>query len=67
MVNLGITEGLFIVVLFGVVATTYPDVPWRPLLISVIAMNLILPILLYPAARMLWVAMERSARKWVES
>ena len=64
--NLGVTEGLFIVLLVVGIVATWPDPPWTLLLIVLVAVNLVTPILFHPYSRTLWIAMERTARKWRE-
>lgn len=53
-----ITFGLFLLVLVGGMVLTWPDVPWNLLLVVTIAANLVVPILLYPRAKTIWVALE---------
>jgi len=67
MLNTGITEGSFLGVFVGGMIVTWPDVPWVALLVVGVAMTVALPILLDPFTRTLWVALERSARRWSEN
>lgn len=55
-----ITFGLFIVLLVGGILITWPDVPWNWLLGITIGANLVVPILFYPLAKTLWMALELS-------
>lgn len=55
-----ITFGLFIVLLVGGILITWPDVPWNWLLGITIGANLLVPILFYPLAKTLWMALELS-------
>ncbi len=58
IVNLGITEILF--VLFGLTAlvVTWPHVPWTGLTIAAVVVKATLPFLLVPFSRTLWAAIE---------
>ena len=58
IVNIAVTEGLFVLVLVGGMVLTWPDVPWTPLLIVAIAVNIIVPILFYPRSKTIWVALD---------
>jgi len=66
-INLIATEGLFIVLLVLGIVATWPDVPWTTLLVGLVAVNIVMPIVFQPFSRTLWVAIERSARRWVET
>lgn len=55
-----LTFGLFLVLLVGGMLLTYPDVPWEWLLGLTIGANLVVPILLYPQAKLIWAALELS-------
>lgn len=55
IVNLGLAQVVFMALLVGVAAATYPDVPWTPLLISSAALMVILPIVFYPRSKTVWV------------
>lgn len=63
-INIGVTEGVFLVVFVGMLIATYPEVPWGPLLIAVVAATLITPVVFHPISRTLWVALERHVRRW---
>lgn len=67
MVNTGLTQGAFIVLLVGGMIVTWPDVPWTALLIAGVAVTLSAPILFHPFTRTLWVAAERHVRRWGEA
>ena len=64
VLNLVVTEAIFLVVFIGGMVLTWPDVPWGWLLAVVIGTNVVVPVLFYPIAKTLWVAMERHARRW---
>ena len=58
IVNIAVTEALFVVVFVGGMLVTWPDVPWTPLLIASIAVNAIVPVLFYPRSKTVWVALD---------
>jgi uncharacterized protein (DUF983 family) len=50
-------------VLFVVMAVlTWPDVPWTTVSIATLAVSVVFPLLFYPWARMLWVALDTAVR-----
>lgn len=55
IVNLGIAEGLFALILLGGIGLTWPDVPWTPLLILSGALMVLLPLWFYPRSKTLWI------------
>jgi uncharacterized protein (DUF983 family) len=57
--NLIVTEGLFVVALATFMAVTWPDVPWTSVLVSLIALNVAVPLLAHPFSRTVWLAGER--------
>jgi hypothetical protein len=57
--NLGVTEGLFLAVFVMLLVVTWPDVPWTAVLITVVAINVIVPVVLHPFSRLIWTAGER--------
>lgn len=63
-INLGVTEATFLIVFVGVIVATFPDVPWGPLLIAVVAVTAITPVVFHPISRTVWVALERHVRGW---
>lgn len=60
--NLGITLGIFFVVLIGGMALFWPDPPWTALWIATIVITALAPIVIHPWSRTLWVAVERHVR-----
>ena len=56
------TFGLFGLLVIGMIAATWPDVPWTALLVIALVVNGVFPILFYPYARLLWVAMDLRVR-----
>jgi uncharacterized protein (DUF983 family) len=59
VINLGVTQIVFLIVFVGGMVLTWPDVPWTGLLIAVVAVAVVVPIVIHPISRMLWVAGER--------
>ena len=57
-INLGVTEVAFGVLLVGGMVLTWPDVPWLWLTIGAIALNAVLPLVLYPFAKTTWIALD---------
>jgi uncharacterized protein (DUF983 family) len=64
IVNLGLAQILFMVILIGGMALTYPDVPWTPLLVGSFAVMVVLPIWFYPRSKSLWVWLDRSVHPY---
>jgi uncharacterized protein (DUF983 family) len=58
VVIMGLIEAVFAVLMVGVIGLTYPDVPWRPLLVAGLALMVVVPILGYPLAKLLWIAID---------
>jgi hypothetical protein len=57
--NLVVTEALFVAALVGLMVATWPDVPWTTVLIVLVTMNLLIPLILHPLSRTVWMALER--------
>lgn len=66
MVNTGVTEGVFAVVLVFGMIVFWPDVPWVALLAGGVAVAAVVPIVFHPFSRTLWVAAERHVSGWSE-
>lgn len=58
VVVMGLIEVVFGLLMVGVIGLTYPDVPWAPLLAVGLALMIVVPILGYPLAKLLWVAID---------
>lgn len=58
IVNTTIIFATFLLIFVGGIALTWPDVPWIPLLIVLIAVNPVVPIVVYPLSKTLWAALE---------
>ena len=54
----GLLYIVFAALMLGVIALTHPDVPWTPLLVAALAVCLLLPVLAYPLAKLLWIAVD---------
>lgn len=65
-INLGATEGIFLIILVLGMLVAWPDVPWTALLVLGIVVAVILPVLFHPFSRTLWVAAERHVSNWKE-
>jgi Protein of unknown function (DUF983) len=61
-IDTGVTFGVFALLVIGMVAATWPDVPWTALLVTALVVNGVFPILFYPYARLLWVALDLRVR-----
>lgn len=59
-VAFGLVETIFGLVFVGGIVLTYPDVPWNALLIVGLALNAIVPIVLYPWAKSVWMGLHTS-------
>ena len=58
IVNLGVTEIVFVALGVAVLLATWPDVPWTGLTVVAVAVNGLLPLLLVPFSRTVWAAIE---------
>ncbi len=65
MVNLAVTEAIFVVVFLAMVLATAPDVQWTTVLVVVVAANVAVPILFYPFSRTMWLAGDLAFRRAV--
>lgn len=63
MINLAVTEAVFLAVFVGVMVATWPDVPWTPLLIVVIGAGIVVPVVFYPFSKTSWVALDLAFRR----
>lgn len=60
IVNTAIIFATFLLVFGVMTAATYPDVPWGLVLGVTIGVNVIVPIVVYPLSRTIWLALEMS-------
>lgn len=59
VINLAVTQILFLGTFVGLLVLTWPDVPWTAVLITVVVIAIVVPIAFHPISRLLWVAGER--------
>ena len=52
----------FLIVFVGGILISWPDVPWTGLLIATLSVTAIVPVLTYPTARTVWVALDLMVR-----
>jgi len=57
-VNFAVIELVFGIVFIGGMLATWPDVPWTVILIGGLAANLLIPLLFYPTAKTVWIALD---------
>lgn len=58
VVIMGLVEIVFGALMLLGIALTYPDVPWTPLLGVGLALMVLVPVLGYPLAKLLWIAID---------
>jgi len=63
MINLAVTEGVFLVAFIVSIVAMWPDVNWGLVLAIVVAANVVVPIVFYPFAKTLWVAGDMAFRR----
>jgi Protein of unknown function (DUF983) len=61
-IDTAVTFGVFALLVIGMVAATWPEVPWTALLATALVVNGVFPILFYPYARLIWVALDLRVR-----
>jgi hypothetical protein len=61
-IDTAVTFGVFGLLVIGIVSATWPEVPWTALLVTALVVNGVFPILFYPYARLLWVALDLRVR-----
>jgi uncharacterized protein (DUF983 family) len=62
MFNIVLAEAVFVVLLIGTIAATWPHVPWSFLQYGAPAAMLLAPIVLYPFSRLVWLAFDLTLR-----
>ena len=62
MFNIVLAEGIFVILLIGTIAMTWPRVPWPFLQYGAPAAMLLAPIVLYPFSRLVWLAFDLTLR-----
>ena len=58
IVNTAFVEGLFALLFVGGIVATWPDIDWRFLLAAGLITNGILPFVLFPFSKTVWVAID---------
>ena len=58
IVNAAVTSAAFVVVLVGGLVLWWPDVPWVGLTVAAVAVNLVVPVVLYPWSKTIWMALD---------
>jgi len=66
IVNTAVTIGVFLVTFVGVMAITWPAVPWQATLIGTMVLNLVVPVVFYPWSKTLFVALDLAVRPVAE-
>jgi hypothetical protein len=61
-ISLGLTVGAVLLVVVGWIVLAWPDVPWTTVTVAGALAGVVIPLLSYDHARMLWVALERQFR-----
>ena len=62
LLNITLCFVIFAIGFWGVVIFTFPHVPWDVLQYGLVAAMIILPILLYPISRIVWLAVDLAVR-----
>ena len=60
--NLLVSEGLFAVGFLAALLITWPDVPWDAIMYGGAAIMVLMPALLYPFSKIMWLAIDVSVR-----
>lgn len=60
MVAIAVVEVVFGVAFVVVVAVTYPDVPWTPLLVALVVVNVVVPVVAYPWTKTTWMGIDHA-------
>ena len=61
-INLFVTEGVFALALGAGLLLTWPGVPWSALWISCAALAVLVPVLIFPHSRLLYLAIDLAVR-----
>lgn len=62
LINTVAAVGVFAALFVTMAVATWPDVPWNTILVVTVIVNVVFPILFYPWARMLWIALDLAVR-----
>lgn len=63
VLNLAVAEAVPALVLLGGVALTWPEVPWRALGWTAVALAILCPVAFFPLSRTLWLALDTTFRR----
>ena len=66
IMNLAVTEALFLLVFIVSIIAMAPDIDWVTLLVIGVATNLIFPVLFYPFSKTIWMAFDLVFMKRLE-
>lgn len=61
VVNLAFVETIFAILFVGGIIATWPDIDWRFLLAAGLVTNAILPFLLFPLSKTVWIAIDAAS------
>lgn len=62
IVNTAFAILVFLAIVVGGLAITWPEVPWDTILVASIASMIVVPVALYPISKTVWVAMDLLVR-----
>ena len=62
IVNMAAFLGVFLLMVVGGLALTWPDVPWVSLTIATVVVGLVLPVVFYPISKSIWSGMVLAVR-----
>ena len=66
IVNVGVAQTLFVVVLLAGMALTWPDVPWTWITVVSAALMVLVPIWLYPRTKLLWIWLDLKVHPYTD-
>ena len=67
IINTAVTIGIFLAAFLGAGFATWPEVPWRTILVATMILNVVVPVVFYPWSKTLFVALDLSVRPYSES
>lgn len=62
IINTAVTIASFLIVFVGATIATWPDPPWTALLIGTMVLNLVVPVIVYPFSKTVFVALDLGVR-----
>ncbi len=63
-INTAVTFITFVGLFLALTLATWPEVPWGRVMVITVGINTTLPVVFYPVAKTLWVALETSWHPW---